>query len=442
MAGVGNQTFSRKDLLQENLSVYDRDVLGLTAEGRRLKYQQMSASPYTFYRGSAYHFFRDLLQEEFMREAGTKPTWVQGDLHMENFGVFHNAQGEIVYDVNDFDEAYLGSYLLDIARMAVSIVLVGEEKHVRADDIEEAVRAYLKAYYKELTRYAQGEKDPVTTRFTEDNTKPPISTLLKKTAKKRSRLTLLEEFAELDEDGWRLKRNEDLEEVAPEIREQIIEHWGHYIASIPAEQRMREGNYRLKDMAHKRNSGTGSLGLDRFYLMIEGEEAGTDAVDDIILEMKEARYSVLDSVLPDHDAFHERYPHPGLQVIASQRAMQHQPDPFLGIVSIGEKDYYIRERSPYKRKLKLDKIETHKHFLAALKVMGKATAKIHARADADIEAGLIDYHSEEAILAEIDADRDGWYARLTEFAVRYAGQVREDYRVFVELGEKGWEDTE
>ena len=61
-----------------------------------------------------------------IRQAET-PTWIQGDFHFENFGVHGNAKGEIIYDVNDFDEGYLGSYLYDLIRMAVSVQLFAKE---------------------------------------------------------------------------------------------------------------------------------------------------------------------------------------------------------------------------------------------------------------------------------------------------------------------------
>ena len=36
--------------------------------------------------------------------------WIHGDLRVENFGTYMNSEGLLVFDVNDFDEAYLGPY--------------------------------------------------------------------------------------------------------------------------------------------------------------------------------------------------------------------------------------------------------------------------------------------------------------------------------------------
>lgn len=66
--------------------------------------------------------------------ADSRPTWIQGDMHMDNFGAFQNETGAIVFDVNDFDEGYVGSYLYDVIRMSVSISLYLEEQglHIAA----------------------------------------------------------------------------------------------------------------------------------------------------------------------------------------------------------------------------------------------------------------------------------------------------------------------
>ena len=82
-----------------------------------------------------------------------KPTWIQGDLHMENFGAFQNEHGEIVYDVNDFDEGYIGSYLYDILRMSVSIALFCEAQSINEEEQKKRIVHYLESYYQQLKRF-------------------------------------------------------------------------------------------------------------------------------------------------------------------------------------------------------------------------------------------------------------------------------------------------
>ena len=54
--------------------------------------------------------------------------WIQGDLHAENFGTYLDADGRLVFDVNDFDEAYLGHYTWDLRRFCASLELLGWQK--------------------------------------------------------------------------------------------------------------------------------------------------------------------------------------------------------------------------------------------------------------------------------------------------------------------------
>lgn len=115
-----------------------------------------SESPFRFFRGSAYLFYYDITKIPFTFHTPVdKPTWIQGDLHMENFGAFQNENGEIVYDVNDFDEGYIGSYLYDILRMSVSISLYCEEMGYSEVEQKGRIAEYLKAYYGQLSDLAK-----------------------------------------------------------------------------------------------------------------------------------------------------------------------------------------------------------------------------------------------------------------------------------------------
>ena len=44
----------------------------------------------------------------------TSRVWIHGDLHAENFGTYMNSAGILVFNVNDFDEAYVGPFTWDL----------------------------------------------------------------------------------------------------------------------------------------------------------------------------------------------------------------------------------------------------------------------------------------------------------------------------------------
>jgi uncharacterized protein (DUF2252 family) len=72
---------------------------------------------------------------------------IVGDLHTENFGAFRALTGDIVYDINDFDEASRGSYEIDLRRVVTSILLAalgrGHSRGVGVQAAECAARSYL-----------------------------------------------------------------------------------------------------------------------------------------------------------------------------------------------------------------------------------------------------------------------------------------------------------
>ncbi|MEA2838407.1 MAG: hypothetical protein QOD89_2957 [Bradyrhizobium sp.] len=69
-----------------------------------------------------------------------------GDLHLENFGTWRDADGRLVWGVNDFDEAAVMPFVLDLVRLAASIRLSPE----RAVDNRKAAMILLKGYLEGL----------------------------------------------------------------------------------------------------------------------------------------------------------------------------------------------------------------------------------------------------------------------------------------------------
>ena len=113
----------------------------------RTKFRKMAADPFAFYRGSACLFYADVAElEDPWADERTRRVWIQGDLHAENFSTYLNAQGVLIFDVNDFDEAYLGPFTWDLQRFAASMALLGWGKALSDADIDGLVEAYLRAY--------------------------------------------------------------------------------------------------------------------------------------------------------------------------------------------------------------------------------------------------------------------------------------------------------
>ena len=73
-----------------------------------------------------------------------------GDLHVENFGTWRDAEGRLIWGINDFDESYPLPYTNDLVRLAVSAVLAIKENHLAISSAD-ACAAILAGYEEALT---------------------------------------------------------------------------------------------------------------------------------------------------------------------------------------------------------------------------------------------------------------------------------------------------
>jgi uncharacterized protein (DUF2252 family) len=62
-------------------------------------------------------------EDPFLDESASR-VWIHGDLHVDNFGNYLDSTGRLLFDVIDFDEAYVGPFTWDLRRLAVSLSLI------------------------------------------------------------------------------------------------------------------------------------------------------------------------------------------------------------------------------------------------------------------------------------------------------------------------------
>src|SRR6187200_702531 len=136
------------------------DLIERDPRAFRGKFRKMAADPFAFYRGSAPLFYSDVerLDDPWVDDA-TSRVWIQGDLHAENYGTYMDSAGVLVFDVNDFDEAYLGHYTWDLQRMAASLALLGYSKALSDETIREMTETYARAYLDQVRAFHEGDKD-------------------------------------------------------------------------------------------------------------------------------------------------------------------------------------------------------------------------------------------------------------------------------------------
>ena len=86
------------------------------------KHARMCEGPFPFLRATYYRWAETILAE--CPELAQAPSVVAvGDIHLENFGIWRDDEGRLIWGVNDFDEAAEMPYALDLVRLGVSAVL-------------------------------------------------------------------------------------------------------------------------------------------------------------------------------------------------------------------------------------------------------------------------------------------------------------------------------
>ncbi len=90
------------------------------ASDLRLKHEQMRQDLFLFLRGTFYRWAQ--LWPEVGRDlAGAPKVLAVGDLHVNSFGTWRDAEGRLCWGVDDFDEAYPLAYTNDLVRLAASV---------------------------------------------------------------------------------------------------------------------------------------------------------------------------------------------------------------------------------------------------------------------------------------------------------------------------------
>ena len=116
-----------------------------------VRYGRVSASPFTFLRGSATVMAHDL--------AATPATGliVQacGDAHLSNFGGYGTPERNLVFDLNDFDETLPGPWEWDVKRLAASFVVASRANgFTAANAAANAARAAVRSYRERMAAFA------------------------------------------------------------------------------------------------------------------------------------------------------------------------------------------------------------------------------------------------------------------------------------------------
>jgi uncharacterized protein (DUF2252 family) len=423
----------RSERIVDTLVTAFDDLMAADPAAFRTKFRKMAADPFAFYRGSACLFYADVAErDDPWADERTSRVWIQGDLHAENFGTYMDGDGVLIFDVNDFDEAYVGHFTWDVTRFAASLALLGWRKAISDADISGLVERYVRAYLDQVRWFVETTDDR-SFALRLDTTDGPVHQVLE-LAKLRTRVALLDRLTETEgfdrilRDGPGLRRLDDAE------REKVTEAFARYVETIPEGKRYRGVTYSIKDVAGKSGFGIGSAGLPAYTVLVEGFNQALD--NDVVVSMKQGNVAAPSRVVTD-PGLARHFDHHGHRTAVSQRALQAHADRMLGWTDLDGVGFVVSEISPYEADLDWSELTEPDEIGPVVEYLGRATAKVHCVADSDADHSLVDFQTEDAITRVVTGREDEFVAWVVDFAHSYAAQVRGDHALFVDAFREG-----
>jgi uncharacterized protein (DUF2252 family) len=423
----------RADQLVDVLVTEFGELMAQDPAAFRRKFRKMAATPFAFYRGSACVYYADLngVADPFLDER-TSGVWIHGDLHAENFGTYLNSEGVLVFNVNDFDEAYVGPFIWDLKRFAASIALIGYAKALSDTVIGDLVAGYARTYVSELRAIAAGGEEAIGS-LTLDTTDGVLRDVLQR-ARLNTRVGLLDEQTVIEDYDRRFAMSDGVYLVDAATRAEVEAAFSAYLPTLPSWDGTHSPKYSIKDVVMRKGVGIGSAGLPSYNVLLEGHTQALE--NDVIIYMKQGQTPAVSRWIAD-PRVKGYFKHQGHRTSESQRALQAHADAWAGYTELRGVGQVVAEVSPYAADLDWSDVNELADLTSVVNYLGRATARMHSVADDESSHDLVDFSTEEAIVAAISRDEEGFAAALVDFAHSYGARARADHQIFVDLFRNG-----
>ncbi|WP_406124345.1 DUF2252 domain-containing protein [Streptomyces sp. NBC_00989] len=379
---------------------------------------RMAATPFAFLRGSAGLMAHDLARTPMTRIAAQ----ICGDAHAANFGLYGDARGGLVIDLNDFDETVHGPWEWDLKRLAASLVLAGREAGADEDTCRTAAHGAVGSYRRTMRLLA---KLPVLDAWnaiadeelvSHADARDLLGTLERVSEKARGNTSgrFAARSTEAAEDGGRrfvdaspvLRRIPDAEAAA------VAASLEAYLDTLSEDRLPLLARHTVHDVAF-RVVGTGSVGT-RSYVVLLLDHRG----EPLVLQVKEARPSALVPHLLSAGFDAPPVAHEGRRVVLGQKRMQVVSDILLGWTTVDGFPFQVRQFRNRKGSvdpaaLAADQIDDY----------GRMTGALLARAHA--------HSADPRLVAGYCGKKDELDEAIATFAVAYADRTEADHAELV-----------
>ncbi len=389
--------FANLNVLQE-INEYNRNIAETAPDGFADKLAAMSTDLFAFMRGTAHIMNKDLqISEKLAPLRGSPAGLVAGDLHMHNFSIICQPGKPAAYAIDDLDEASEATPLsFDVFRLAVSLLAGFDQQALTADEQSRVVRAVLDGYRARSADTAISDWPAVPDSafikaFIADESDVKWSKFIKKrtTGEVPNRFDM-----------------QRFEQISESEAQQVKGALTGYLAGIAGAASISADACQILDISQRTDKGLASIGLKRYFALLQGNTAAND--DDIILELKEMRAGSLAGGNLEQQRNNT--------IEAMKRAHQ-SFDPFLGTGNIASKSFLIKQVYPWSETIEYDSVQDREHIFELARALGFICADFHAASNQG-------------------AQMTAWVASSTEqivpLAIACLAQLKTDYKYMLE----------
>jgi uncharacterized protein (DUF2252 family) len=335
----------------------DRHALRAVPWLARPKRRRLSPAPFAFLRGSTRLFYEILAARPDLAAGPDGDGWILGDMHLENVGAYPTDARDVVFGLNDFDEATIGPLRYDVLRFSTSVLLAARAFEATGAQaialVEHAVAAYLQA--------RAGEASPGV---------PALVAGLLDRARRRSNKKLLDDRAPFVRGRRSFVDADRYHDLGPDVLARVPALLSAYVAALGPRAPAKAAGWSVAAAAF-RIAGNGSLGVLRIALLVRDQEG-----EERLLELKECHEPAPRALIEPPAGL---WTHPGERAAAAARALCAAPPRLLAPVRLGDLSFLGRRLFPQEDKLAVRKLRLSAELDDLVSYIGHVLGESHAR---------------------------------------------------------------
>lgn len=342
---------------------------------------------------------------------------IVADLHTENFGGFRGIDGNLVYDINDFDDTAANRpYEYDLRRLLTSIILGGTESGLRIGEAVNAAETAARNYCAAIAKFGPAKRREDLAALHN----PSVVRRLLKVAAEKPRDVYMKALAEPGpKDRYEFRSGHpNFRPVDGNVRIEAEKRFAYYLAHCTAPPDAHMDRYLFQDIVF-RYAGKGSLGKHRYAILIrKGKDEQEDYGALRVVEWKDSSDSPLE--VPGNPNRRRAGKNRNRDVNAATLAFQLVPKRYLGYLQMFNHPMQARELGANDCRFSHSQYQTQEKLEQAAGVFGGITARAHLLASIGDEGP-------RKFVARSGVIEDRLVHRLVAFATSYSSRVHEDF---------------